>query len=86
MHKFSPSAGFLPRQSCFSAAHRRDDNSAQVKDSAFATLLCSICPRHNLSGLAGRGYTQHLVFYKDILSLGKGFNQLVPPSMDEHWK
>lgn len=79
MHKFSPSAGCLPRQSCFSAAHHRDEDSAQVKDSASVTLLCSICPRHNLFDLHGRGYTQHLVFYENILSLGKGFKQLVPP-------
>lgn len=86
MHKFSPSAGSLPRQSCFPAAHHRDDNSVQVKDSAFVTLLCFICSRYNLFGLGGRGYTQHFVYYKNILSLGKGFNQLVPPSMEEHWK
>lgn len=50
MHKFSPSAGSLPRQSCFSAANRRDDGSVQVKDSASVTLLCSICPRQDLFG------------------------------------
>lgn len=84
MHKFSPSAGFLPRQSCFPAAHHRDDDSIQVKDSAACvTLLCSVCPRQNLFGLDGRGYMQHLVFHKKVFSLGESFNQLVPPSVAE---